>query len=296
MKVAPFVFTNYWLSNKIYLFLYHGVPLNDIVLYIQAYGSAELPAHLARQHRQRTVCFLVHELHCFQGHPNWREIPVHLQWMVRCWEVWQLGNSLLSHNQHFYSAWGDTYWKREHLYCSNLRSDNFQIDRLVPVAGKEQMGQFAHLFQSTSKKNLQDGHLWFSIFMRPPRSRFTRVQRVSCCVALLYLSMLVNAMWYQRTSDDTSAGLKFGPFTLTPEQVTSFREFQSTFCLQLICSFFCSFFCSKQIGVGVMSNLIVFPPSFLIIYLFRNSRRRALRESRIEKAIKEQSQDHYLLP
>jgi hypothetical protein len=94
-----------------------------------------------------------------------------------------------------------------------------QIDRLVPVAGKEQMGQFAHLFQSTSKKNLQDGHLWFSIFMRPPRSRFTRVQRVSCCVALLYLSMLVNAMWYQRTSDDTTAGLKFGPFTLTPEQV-----------------------------------------------------------------------------
>ncbi|CAG0918125.1 unnamed protein product [Notodromas monacha] len=134
------------------------------------------------------------------------------------------------------------------------------IDRLLPVAGKEQMSQFAHLFQSTSKKNLQDGHLWFSIFMRPPRSRFTRVQRVSSCVALLYLSMLVNAMWYQRTADDTASGMKFGPFSISPE----------------------------QIGVGVMSNLIVFPPSFLIIYLFRNSRRRVLRDSRIEKAIGEQ--------
>ena len=97
--------------------------------------------------------------------------------------------------------------------------------------------------------------------MRPPRSRFTRVQRVSCCMALLYLSMLVNAMWYQRIPPKPSSGLDFGPFTLSPE----------------------------QIGVGFFSNLIVFPPTFLIIFFFRKSKLRNLRPSRISEALKKQN-------
>ena len=97
----------------------------------------------------------------------------------------------------------------------------FQIDRLLPVAGIEQKSEFSHLFNTTSQKNLSDGHLWFSVFLRPVRSRFTRVQRVSCCMALLYLSMLVNAMWYQRVPDKPGTGaLSFGPFSLSPEQVS----------------------------------------------------------------------------
>lgn len=40
-----------------------------------------------------------------------------------------------------------------------------------------------------------------------------------------------------------------------------------------------------KMGIGFVSNLIVFPPSFLIIFMFRKSRPRKLRESRIDKAI-----------
>ncbi|XP_023236367.1 uncharacterized protein LOC111635594 [Centruroides sculpturatus] len=135
------------------------------------------------------------------------------------------------------------------------------IDRLLPVAGKEQKAEFSHLFATTSRQKLSDSHLWFSIFLRPPRSRFTRVQRVSCCMAVLYLSMLANAMWYQRTSNQPSPGaLKLGPFSLTMEQVM----------------------------VGVISNFVVFPPSFLMIFFFRKSRPRRLRPSRIEEALKKQ--------
>ena len=137
----------------------------------------------------------------------------------------------------------------------------FQIDRLLPVAGREQMLQFQHLFNTSSRKNLSDGHLWFSVFLRPPRSRFTRVRRVSACMALLYLSMLVNAMWYGLVPQQPSTGsISFGPFSLSP----------------------------AQIGVGVMANLIVFPPSFLIVLLFRKSRPRHLHENRVEKAVKKQ--------
>ncbi|KAG0419460.1 hypothetical protein HPB47_004076 [Ixodes persulcatus] len=133
-------------------------------------------------------------------------------------------------------------------------------DRLLPVAGKDEATEFNHLFQLKSQKNLADGHLWFSVFMRPPKSRFTRCQRVSCCVALLYLSMLVNAMWYGRVPSKPSASaVNLGPFSLSPEQV----------------------------GVGVLSNLIVFPPTFLMITLFRRSRLRQKRPNRITEALKQ---------
>ena len=142
-----------------------------------------------------------------------------------------------------------------------VEKDDGLIDRLLPVAGRDEATEFSHLFHQTTQKNLADGHLWFSIFMRPPRSRFTRMQRVSCCMALLYLSMLVNAMWYERVPSKPGGGsLEFGPFSLSPE----------------------------QIGVGFLSNLIVFPPTFLIILLFRKSRLRTLRPSRITEALKKQ--------
>lgn len=41
-----------------------------------------------------------------------------------------------------------------------------------------------------------------------------------------------------------------------------------------------------QIFIGVMSNLIIFPVNFLLITLFRKSRPRKLRPSRVEEAIK----------
>lgn len=74
----------------------------------------------------------------------------------------------------------------------------FQIDRLVAVAGEEQLRELSHVFTHSVDKSMADDHLWFSVFLRPPRSRFTRVQRLSSCMALLYLSMLVNAMFYQK--------------------------------------------------------------------------------------------------
>jgi hypothetical protein len=135
------------------------------------------------------------------------------------------------------------------------------VDRLLPVAGVDEATQFSHLFHQKSSKNLKDGHLWFSVFMRPPASRFTRCQRVSACMALLYLSMLVNAMWYQRVPPKPrSSALEVGPFALSPE----------------------------QIGVGFFSNLIVFPPTFLIVFLFRRSKLRHLRKPRIQAALEKQ--------
>ncbi|XP_035210182.1 polycystic kidney disease protein 1-like 2 [Stegodyphus dumicola] len=142
-----------------------------------------------------------------------------------------------------------------------VEEGNGMIDHLIPVAGKEQTTEFSHLFSNASRRNLTDNHIWLSVFTRPARSRFTRVQRLSCCLALLYLSMLTSAMWYQTTPEQPSPGaFKFGPLSLSPE----------------------------QIGVGIMSNLIIFPPSFLMVFFFRKSRARSLRPSHVNVALENQ--------
>ncbi|KAL3876324.1 hypothetical protein ACJMK2_034186 [Sinanodonta woodiana] len=138
-----------------------------------------------------------------------------------------------------------------------VEEDDGQVDRVIPVAGKEQMTEFNYQFQQQASKNLSDGHLWFSVVARPPQSRFTRVQRVSCCLCLLYMTMLANAMFYEK-GDSSRDAFTFGPFALTPE----------------------------QIFIGVASNLIIFPVSFLIITIFRKARPRRKRPSRVGEAIR----------
>ena len=72
-----------------------------------------------------------------------------------------------------------------------------QIDRVIPVAGREDVTMFRALFTTAIRRRLTDSHLWISVLSRPNRSRFTRVQRVSCILSLLFTSMIANAMFYR---------------------------------------------------------------------------------------------------
>ena len=95
-----------------------------------------------------------------------------------------------------------------------------QVDRLIAVAGEEQMKEFSHLFRASARKNMSDGHLWFSVVARPPASRFTRVQRVCCCLCLLYTTMLANALFYGVVAPAEGAkAVSLGPFAMSMEQV-----------------------------------------------------------------------------
>jgi hypothetical protein len=71
---------------------------------------------------------------------------------------------------------------------------------------------------------MSEGHLWFSIFSRPPSNTFTRVQRCTCCFVLLFTAMLLNILYYDqaaeaKASNTTGSSLSFGPLYITPEQV-----------------------------------------------------------------------------
>ena len=93
------------------------------------------------------------------------------------------------------------------------------IDRTLSLAGEKQKTQLKYLIQKETKQKLSDGHLWFSVFTRPVYSSFTRLDRVTCCFVLLYITMLMNIMYYGLANSASSGGLEVGPFHLTPEQV-----------------------------------------------------------------------------
>jgi len=60
----------------------------------------------------------------------------------------------------------------------------------------EEGKDFVSLVKDNTKSKMFDDHLWLSVARRPQKSNFSRVQRWSMCLSTLYLTMVVNAMWY----------------------------------------------------------------------------------------------------
>lgn len=56
---------------------------------------------------------------------------------------------------------------------------------------------------STLRRNIVEGHIWFSVFVNHSQSIFTRLERISCCFSVVFLGMIANAMFFQ--TDDASA-------------------------------------------------------------------------------------------
>jgi hypothetical protein len=148
---------------------------------------------------------------------------------------------------------------REKFYfvCNNwlsIEHDDTEIDRLLPVCGQKQKTHIKYLIEKQYKDKMRDGHLWFSVFARPTFSSFTRTDRLTCCFVLMYLTMLMNIMYYEQDKTVNTGSLQLGPFSIS----------------------------QSQIMIGVISNLIIFPPSFLLVQLFRMSRKRTSRSLTIK--------------
>lgn len=94
-----------------------------------------------------------------------------------------------------------------------------QIDRLLPIATEVQKTNLQYLAQKEAKQKLSDGHLWISIFSRPTQSSFNRLDRVTCCFVLLFITMLMNILYYGIDTSGSTGGLQIGPLLLTPTQV-----------------------------------------------------------------------------
>lgn len=125
-----------------------------------------------------------------------------------------------------------------------VEEDDGRVDRVLPVASDKELTHFQHLFVSKTVRELGDGHLWFSVVTRPPTSPFTRVQRVSCCLSLLCLTMVTNCMFYEVGDADASMMMTVGSL-----------EFDL-----------------RGFIIGIQASLIVFPVNLALVQIFRNVR------------------------
>ena len=140
----------------------------------------------------------------------------------------------------------DTTW---YFVCNRwlaAEREDGKIERVLYVSSTNEINSFKNKFYSRVSAGLGDGHVWLSVITRPPTSPFTRVQRVSCCLSVLMSAMVTNAMFYQFGAEDTSNAFQLGPFVLS----------------------------WRQIIIGMQSAILVVPINVLIVFLFRNSRRK----------------------
>ncbi|NXR09523.1 PK1L2 protein, partial [Semnornis frantzii] len=120
------------------------------------------------------------------------------------------------------------------------------LDKVFPVATEQDMRQFSNLFFMKTSKGFQDGHIWYSVFSRSPRSSFTRAQRVSCCFSLLLCTMLTSIMFWGVPKDPAEQKMDLGKIEFTWQEVM----------------------------IGFESSLLMFPINLLIVQIFRNIRSR----------------------
>jgi len=114
---------------------------------------------------------------------------------------------------------------------------------------------FSEQVRSRAPRQLADSHIWMSVVGKVSSSTFTRVQRASCCLSILFSAMIANAMFYN-TDGESDGAIRVGPFK----------------------------FSWRQIVVGMQSGLIVAPVNILIVFLFRSSRPRKKLEHNYKKA------------
>ena len=136
-------------------------------------------------------------------------------------------------------------------WLSLTKADGKSYKR-IPVIANEDLKSFKHLIKNHLRLNMFESHTWVSVFSRPNISRFSRVQRLSTCLSVLFLAIVTSAMWFGTITDqDTDSGFRIGPIRLTYQQ----------------------FF------VGLMSSIIIVIPNLMITTIFKRAR---VRSSRVQ--------------
>ena len=125
----------------------------------------------------------------------------------------------------------------------SLDKRNGSVEVHLEPTKKDGLSLFKPLCYGRTARNLSEGHIWISLFTRPPQNPFTRCQRLSCCLSLLFTAMATNAAFYEFGDTQTDT-FKFGSLVMS----------------------------WKQIKIGIQSSLIAIPPNLLVTLMFKNVR------------------------
>ncbi|XP_048575605.1 uncharacterized protein LOC5520271 isoform X3 [Nematostella vectensis] len=134
-------------------------------------------------------------------------------------------------------------WHFVHKDWLALEKADGKIQKTLFPTLQAEMETFKYSFNHRTSKKFTEDHLWLSVVTKPPYSNFTRLQRATCCLCILFSAMVVDAMFYKLnpTADPT---INVGPLK----------------------------FSWRQLMVGIQSSFIVVPVGLGIVALFQNSR------------------------
>uniref|UniRef100_A0A7M4E2W2 Polycystin 1, transient receptor potential channel interacting n=1 Tax=Crocodylus porosus TaxID=8502 RepID=A0A7M4E2W2_CROPO len=104
----------------------------------------------------------------------------------------------------------DPSWYLQHVIVWDRQTDNmyfFLVDDWLSVENEKNEGMvekvvlaelrsFSRVFLAQLRLGFSDWHVWLSVWGRPPRSRFTRVQRITCCLLAACLFLAACVLWY----------------------------------------------------------------------------------------------------
>ncbi|CAM4619463.1 polycystin-1 isoform X1 [Caretta caretta] len=122
------------------------------------------------------------------------------------------------------------------------------VEKEVYAASETELRSFPRIFVAELQRGFFEKHIWLSMWDRPPRSRFTRVQRATCCSALIFLFLCANAVWYGVVGDVSLSNVAVS--NLIPLSVDT-------------------------VAVGLVSSVVVYPVYLVILFLFRMARSKA---------------------
>ncbi|NXU35698.1 PKD1 protein, partial [Drymodes brunneopygia] len=119
------------------------------------------------------------------------------------------------------------------------------VEREVFAASESELRSFWRIFVAELQRGFFEKHVWLSLWDRPPRSRFTRLQRATCCCLLIFLFLGANAVWYGLVGNVHLSNVAVS--SLIPVSVDT-------------------------VAVGLVSSLVVYPLYLVILFLFRMAR------------------------
>lgn len=138
--------------------------------------------------------------------------------------------------------------------------------------------QLPRLLRCELQRSLCESHLWLSLWERPHRSPFTRLQRATCCAVLLQFFLLANTLWYSIVVDNRYRYKSFFFSVFVSIVIIALSTGDLSWHLNAI------LFCSPRavsryaslngetVAAGVVTCLIVYPLYLLVFTLFRMSR------------------------
>uniref|UniRef100_A0A4W3IKU7 Polycystin 1, transient receptor potential channel interacting n=1 Tax=Callorhinchus milii TaxID=7868 RepID=A0A4W3IKU7_CALMI len=169
-------------------------------------------------------------------------------WKIRVWHdnrglspSWYLQHVIikdLQTNESYYFLVND--W----LSVDNDRNRGL-VEKEVLMATEAELKDFGRIFIAEIQQGLSEKHIWLSVWDRHPRSRFTRVQRVTCCLVLIYLVFCAGAVWYGIIRDINNSDVPIA--TQVPLS-------------------------GESMAAGVVSSVIVYPVYLFVVMLYRMSR------------------------